>query len=1014
MATLTEDTHDDEHSRDAARFFSLSHDLFAVSAVDGTLRQVNPAWCRTHGQEAGDVVGRPFLDFVHEDDRELAARGFAEMVSGRPSEPLVLRSRTPSGDVVLVEWFAQLDTNRGLVHAVGRNVTAVRRAAAHREALGQAWLSVSAGRSLDDMLQAATDSARTLTACEQAAISLAADGGYQEVSAVSLGDVYASWRAYDEPPDGSGIYEEVCRTNAPMRLTQEELEAHPRWRAFGSAAGSHPPLRGWLAVPLVGGSGQNLGLIQLSDKADGTEFSADDEALMVEFSRLVALVVERAYAQERAAATLAGRNELLESISDAFLSVDGDRHCRYVNAAAGRLFGRPAEAMLGRPLDEVVPPSFGTSLTAELAVVAQEGSPRGFEHRDAHARHFDVRVYPAESGATIYITDNTDRTRATAELASRAVQQQRVAELGRAALSGRSTDEMLVLALDTVTSVLDVNSAAVFEVTAHEDEVVVTSLAVGATATGVPPRLAMDRAVYETTTVGRALERRRPVVIDDYATYPGAHSTRMARQLDVGSGVAVPLGDDGAFRGVLFVGDASTARFDDQAVVFVQQVAHVVAAAVTRQRFEERVLHQATHDTLTGLPNRMLLKERVESVLSASTPACHPALLLLDLDGFKDVNDSMGHAVGDRLLEQLAQRLLQVAGAGDTVARLGGDEFALCRPLSYSRDELGRLAAVLLSALRAPYDLGGLEVTLSASIGIAVAPVDGTDASTLLRHADVAMYRAKGGRSGWEFFDRAVDEPRAERLTHIAELRAAISAGELALHYQPVVELVTGEVCAVEALVRWQHPRRGLVPPADFIPLAEQTGLILALTEWVIERAAADARGWASAGRPLRCAVNLSPVALQSPESTAALVARFARHHDVLAVEMTESALASQNARSALHQLSGAGLDCAIDDFGTGYSSLAAVKTLPVSTLKIDRAFVRDVASSDVDAAIIRSVVDLAGALSRLVVAEGVESREAAERLVEAGVRRAQGYHFTPPLPEPALRAWLSARAAGA
>lgn len=583
-----------------------------------------------------------------------------------------------------------------------------------RALLTEAWVDVTRQPTVEAMLARATERARTLVGAGQAVTSLTIDAeGLQGVSGISLSDRYGRWRAYDVPPDGSGIYAEVARTNRPMRMSQAELEAHPLWRGFGSAK-DHPPMRGWLAVPLVALDGSNLGIMQVTDKEDGGDFSADDQDLLTEFARLLALVVERAHAEERAA-------------------------------------------------------------------------------------------------------------------------------------------------------------------------------------------------------------------------------------------------------------------------------------------------YEATHDALTGLPNRAALR-----AVAATTSS--EAVLLLDVDGFRDVNDALGHAVGDDLLRRLSDRLSETVADRGTLVRLGGDEFAVLVP-DPDRQELTTLGDELLGAVRRPFDLSGLDVAVDGSVGVAVGPQDGADTDALLRSADLAMYRAKRRGGGCTFFDPVLDLSQQQRLTLVTDLRAATSAGSFVLHYQPVVDLVTGEVRSVEALVRWPHPYRGLIPPCEFVELAEQTGLIVPLTEWVVAEAARATRAWVAAGLDVRCAVNLSPLALGAEQVADRLLPHLAAHRDVLTVEVTESALVSEQARRTLVRLVEAGLTCAIDDFGTGYASLAALKTFPVSTLKIDRELVQDLDESDDDVAIIRAVVDLARARELTVIAEGVETPQAADRLRNAGVGLAQGFHFGPPMPAEELLPWLDARA---
>ena len=433
------------------------------------------------------------------------------------------------------------------------------------------------------------------------------------------------------------------------------------------------------------------------------------------------------------------------------------------------------------------------------------------------------------------------------------------------------------------------------------------------------------------------------------------------------------------------------------------------------RRGEEQLRRQAWHDSLTDLPNRALLHARIAAALgdaSDASDAPRPlALLLLDLDHFKEINDALGHHHGDALLRVAADRLRGAVRAGDTVARLGGDEFAVLLP---GADAAGaaRVADAVRAALDAALQVEGHLLRVGASVGIALAPAHGADGTTLLRRADMAMYAAKRGRLGQALYEPAQDQHSPERLALVGELRDAIERGELTLHYQPQVDLTNRHICGVEALVRWPHPVHGLIPPDRFIPLAEQTGLIAPLTDWVLAEAIRQGREWQRAGLLLRVSVNLSMWNLHDP-ALPDRVATLLREHGLspawLRLELTESALMADTDRTmdVLAHLSALGVRLAVDDFGSGYSSLAYLKTLPVDELKIDKGFVREMAADETDAAIVASTVALGHALGLRVVAEGIEDQATWERLVGIGCDVAQGYYLSRPLPAAAVTDWL-------
>jgi diguanylate cyclase (GGDEF)-like protein len=427
--------------------------------------------------------------------------------------------------------------------------------------------------------------------------------------------------------------------------------------------------------------------------------------------------------------------------------------------------------------------------------------------------------------------------------------------------------------------------------------------------------------------------------------------------------------------------------------------------------------HQALHDQLTGLPNRVLLRDRCERALALTRPeGRRVGLLVMDLDGFKEVNDALGHAYGDRLLELVGARLVRVIKPGETVARLGGDEFAVLLPDLVAPAEAEWRADELLRALEPPCELLGLRLDVRGSIGLAVHPDHGDDVDELLSRADLAMYAAKETGTGREVYDARRDVASAERLTLMGDLRRGLRGDELLLHYHPKVELATGRVAGVEALVRWRHPERGIVPPLDFVPYAEQTGLIAPLTDRVLELALSQCAAWRAEGLELRVAVNVSARNLldgQLPGTVERLLRRTGVPPGWLELEITESAVMTDPVRAegVLQSLAGLGVGLSIDDFGTGYSSLAYLSRLPVDEMKIDRAFVARIEEDGRDLAIVESSIALARRLGMRAVAEGVESEGMRRRLIAAGCDLAQGFFFAKPLAAADLVAWLSARA---
>jgi diguanylate cyclase (GGDEF)-like protein/PAS domain S-box-containing protein len=426
--------------------------------------------------------------------------------------------------------------------------------------------------------------------------------------------------------------------------------------------------------------------------------------------------------------------------------------------------------------------------------------------------------------------------------------------------------------------------------------------------------------------------------------------------------------------------------------------------------------HQALHDALTGLANRTLFRNRIEDAVKAtrSTDA-RAAVLVMDLDGFKEINDSLGHAAGDDLLSELGRRLTAALRTSDTVARLGGDEFGVLLPHANVPDDVLHALERMHAAIQTPITLHGLSLSLEASIGIALYPNDGQDVETLLRCADGAMYHAKEEKSGWAFYDSSRARQDPGRLTLMGELRRAVDRRELVLHYQPKALLADGEVHAVEALLRWNHRVRGLVQPDEFIPMAQESGLIKPLTLYVIDEALRQCRSWQEDGLRLAIAVNLSVrnlVDVDFPQQVAELLERWNVEPSLLEFEITESAMLADPTRTKLilEHLSAMGIRLSVDDFGTGYSSLAYLKRLPVSEIKVDRSFVMNMEDDEDDATIVRSTIDLGRNLGLDVVAEGVETERVWDRLKALGCTAAQGYYLSRAIPGPELRSWLLRR----
>ena len=423
--------------------------------------------------------------------------------------------------------------------------------------------------------------------------------------------------------------------------------------------------------------------------------------------------------------------------------------------------------------------------------------------------------------------------------------------------------------------------------------------------------------------------------------------------------------------------------------------------------------HQALHDSLTSLPNRVLLQDRLAQAIRAAKREGHSiALIISDLDRFKEINDTLGHHFGDLLLQQVAVRLRGVLRDSDTVARLGGDEFAILLPNLSDKEQISQAASKIIKAIDMPFIFEDQNVHIGISIGISMYPQDSEEPGKLMRQADIAMYIAKRSNLDFVFYKPELDEHSISRLTMAGELRRGLQQKEFIVHYQPTIDLRSNKVIGVEALARWQHPRRGLIPPDEFILLAEQTGHIRELTSFVLEESLQQAHLWNSAGLSLRMSVNLSSRSLHDSDLCSYignLLARWQIPAQQLQLEITERALMYHPAQAmeTLTQLHQMGIKLSIDDFGTGYSSLAYLKQLPVDEIKIDKSFVHAMLDHNEDKVIVRSTIDLAHNMGHQVIAEGVDNETALNLLREMGCDLAQGFHINNPVAADELQQWL-------
>lgn len=657
-------------------------------------------------------------------------------------------------------------------------------------------------------------------------------------------------------------------------------------------------------------------------------------------------------------------SSVLESLGDAFFTLDRDWRVLYLNQKTAKFINGEPQALIGQVLWDIVPNIVGTELESQYRRAMDTGEAALFETFYAQSQVWlEVRVYPNQEGLSVFFHDVTERRAAEVAVRESERKFREVIEMTPAGY----------LIADGAGVLMDVN-----------------------------PALCEMTGYSESELVGQSVER----LFDDCPWEPA---------LDTKSGIAVQAVEsilkhrNGAQVYVLV--NANVQHGDDGSVAALTAF---VTDITERKRAADRLEQLATHDTLTGLPNRALLNDHLQAMVENAAPDSALAVLFIDLDRFKAVNDTLGHEKGDQLLRQVSQRLQRTLRPGDIVARLGGDEFVVAAKCAQGGHAAERIAEKILSMLVAPFDLSGQEVYVGASIGISLFPEDGETKELLFQNADTAMYEAKAaGRNGFRFFKAEMSVEAKHRVTLESALRHALDRNEFEMYYQPRINLATGHVGGAEALIRWNHPQLGRVPPLQFIPIAEETGFIEDIGRWVLEQTCRQTKELIDrTGRDLRVSVNLSARQLKCSDLLEQVVVALARSGlppALLELELTESALIDDMDMSAgvLKSLKALGISLAVDDFGTGYSGLSYLRKFPIDILKLDRSFVTQEDEGISNSRFIGAFVDMAHALNLSVVAEGVETAEILQLLQDAKCDEAQGYYFAKPMPYADLEKYL-------
>ncbi|WP_166257646.1 EAL domain-containing protein [Marinobacter salicampi] len=651
-------------------------------------------------------------------------------------------------------------------------------------------------------------------------------------------------------------------------------------------------------------------------------------------------------------------------------------------------------------------------LKERIALVTASGKAQTFDlrtrKRDRKETYVQIVVVPKkdDNGRVVglfgTVQDISERKHAELGLQARAQQQLLVAALGRSALSAASLDEVYEEAAATVAKGLKVEFSNVLLLEGPQKAPLLKA------GIGWGPEW-MGRQMSgpaEQSQTYRVLASHEPVIMDDISADQRFAPSELLTTHGVISGAEVLIGGIDRPVGVLGAYSCTARKFSTDDVGFLQGVANTLGAATERQRANEQLSYMALHDSLTDLPNRVLLTDRLDVALShAERHDQQVALLFLDLDRFKHVNDVFGHGLGDEILREVAKRLASCVRAEDTVSRQGGDEFIMALSGIEDAEDAAHIADKVLNAITAPFLVKGTEIILGISIGIACYPLDGDNAETLLRNADAAMYVAKElGRSRYQFYSPEMNLQGLDHLTLKSDLHYAIERNELFIEYQPQLDLDTGQVVGLEALVRWRHPIRGVLSPGQFIPIAEECGLITPVGNWVMESACSQHARWVSEGLVMgTMAVNISAHQFRQSdfcERVNDVLLRTGLLPELLELEVTESVVMQgiDQVLSKLNILRSLGVTLAIDDFGTGYSSLSYLKQFPLHRLKIDQSFTRGLPGDQESAAIAKAIIQMGHSLGLDVLAEGIETKEQEQPLQALGCNAGQGFLYARPL----------------
>ncbi len=788
----------------------------------------------------------------------------------------------------------------------------------------------------------------------------------------------------------------------------------PRFCAAPSVT-AEPFVRFYAGAPLRTARGYTLGTLCLADTVPHAAFDGAAQKTLTDLAALVVDELELRRLAYESGAHSERIETVLESITDAFYTLDHAWRFTYLNTQAEKLLGLSSAELLGRELWTMFPDLRSSAVYANYLEATRTGKAAHFEiFYPPLDGWFEVRAHPSREGVSVYFQEINDRKEAQRRAALQTEFRHNLLEFTQTSLQSGLGECFYQTLLENAVSTIPGAQAGSLLLKKGDGYHFVAAVGFDLAA--------LQRCTFSNDDFLSDLTSPEPQLVYAWqveALDAGQRQVMEEHGLsnDIAVSLCLPILIGGQPALSLYLDNFDTKdAFDADATEMARVLAQQAAALMQRLELETTLTEQsaaleqlAHYDPVTGLPNRRLLNDRLEQAAAQARRHARPlTVMFLDLDNFKQVNDTYGHGFGDRLIAAVATRLAYCVREGDTLARWGGDEFTVVLPDLGDPHEIMTIAERLLGGVQQPFTLEGRQIRTNASIGIDVSPNGLASAADLIKNADIALYRAKANRGNFQFFTAQMKEKLRARVELGEDLRTALEQGTLTLHYQPRINLATGEIASLEALARWFHPTKGWIPPGRFIPLAEESGLIRRLGAQVLDKACAQAKHWGDAGLARRVAVNLSVEQLRHPavvEEVAAALRKHALPAELLELEITESTAMTNVEESIekLQQLRAMGVQLAIDDFGTAYSSLAYLNRLPVHSLKIDRSFVQSMGVTNQaeksSFTIVQAILALGKSLRLRVVAEGVETEAQRLALWAFGCDEAQGYLFAKPLP---------------